>query len=304
MSADPTHAPTDPPIREAQNTEQSLRLLAAQRRLYSDAKKQHAARILVVSAAAVAGIVAACAIPAARAPIGIITGAALLILGVVGGSREKRKVREAASVQEEFDTQLFGLPWSDMLTERPTPSTIAAAARRYDGPSVEDWYPDTASAARPLDVLICQQSNLGWGVALHRAYAATLIGALIVLLVLAGLVGGLLGLSVWDTLVAVYAPLLPVFRELAEMTKAHFDSAQAKASAESKIAGLWRRGLDTPGTVNVADCRAVQDCLLTTRRTNASIPDWFNRLRQNTHEANMRATAQHLVAEARQRGLA
>lgn len=302
MSTDTTSQPTEPPIREAQNSDHSLRLLAAERRLYSDAKKQHAARISIVSVAALAGIVAALTIPAARTPIGIITGTALLILGVVGGSREKRKVREAASVQEEFDTRLFGLPWSDMLTERPSPSIIAAAARRYDGPSVEDWYPDTATVGRPLDVLICQQSNLGWGVPLHRAYAATLVGILITVLVLAGLTGALLGIPVWDTLVAIYVPLLPVLRELAEMIKGHFDNAQSKASAEGKVNALWRRGLGDPHSISEADCRAVQDCLLNTRRTNASIPDWFDRLRHSTNEANMRATAEHLIAEARQRG--
>ena len=140
--------------------------------------------------------------------------------------------------------------------------------------------------------------------ALHRAYAATLAGVLVVLLVVAGLTGVLLGLPMWDTLVAVYVPLLPVIRELAEMIKGHVDNAQSKSSAEGKVNALWRRGLDDPHSVSEADCRAVQDCLLNTRRTNASIPDWFDRLRHRTNEANMRATSQHLIEEARQRGLA
>src|SRR5687768_7178443 len=87
--------PTDPAIRDAQNTERSLRLLAAQRRLYSDAKSIHNVRIGLILAGSALSIGAGFIWPAARVSIGLLTAFALILLSVVGGGREGRRVREA-----------------------------------------------------------------------------------------------------------------------------------------------------------------------------------------------------------------
>lgn len=152
------NAPTTPPISEAQNTERGQRFLRAQSRLYTEAKQIHDLRLALVSIAALVTAVVAVCLPDARAVVGAIGGIGLFAYSWLASEREKRRRREAASVQEEFDTFVFQLPWNDFAADHVSPTLIAEAAARYRGDRTRDWYPDTAPVIRPLDVLICHRS--------------------------------------------------------------------------------------------------------------------------------------------------
>lgn len=290
------------PIAIAQNTNHSQRLLAAQSRLYTDAKNIHNLRVITVFALAIATIAVAIALPSARPVVGATGGAVTFLWSVVASGREKRRRREAASVQEEFDTHVFALPWNEYAADRPSPTVVAEAAARYRGNRTKDWYPDTRNVIRPLDVLICQRSNLGWGASMHRFWAALLTG-LLVTLVGAGISVSLTAhLSVSDALVAVLVPCLGPGRELVEMITANRDSADAKSKVEGKILALWDRAMKDERSVTVDDCRSVQDLILNTRQSNAHVPDWLDNLRRNRNESVMQESAEHLIEAAIQRG--
>lgn len=208
------------PISVGQNTEYAQRLLAAQARLYTDAKRIHDARVGTVIVLTVLTITAALVFPSWRVVIGAAGGALTFLWSALGSGCEKRCRKAAAFIQEEFDTYVFRLPWKDLAADRPSPTQIAEAAARYQGSRTRDWYPDTGKAARPLDVLICQRSNLGWGASMHRVYAAVLTSALLVLVGLGVAASMIAGLSAFHALTAVVAPLLSAVREVIEMIRA------------------------------------------------------------------------------------
>jgi len=291
---------TDPPIAVAQNTARAQRLVAAQARLYSDAKAVHGGRLAVVVGAAVATSVCALALPGARIYIGAVSGFGVLMIAVLVGELEKRIRLLAAAVQEEFDTSVLQLPWNRLLADRPSSAVIAKAAARYRGGREADWYPDTEDAERPLDVLICQSSNLGWGSALHRLWAAVLGSALALLVLGIVLVAWLLRLSPVDWLFALVVPVVAVVKAVVELVRANLESARAKEGLERQIVELWQAalvGLDLP----VAACRGVQDRILHLRQTNAHVPDWLDRVRRGKSEAAMRLGARLMVEQARGR---
>lgn len=290
------------PIAVTQNTNYSQRLLAAQSRLYSDAKRIHDVRIVTVAVLAVATITLALTFPDYRPFVGTIGGAVAFLWSVTASSREKRRRREAAFVQEEFDTHVFDLPWNSFAADRPSPTVIVEAAARYRGNRTKDWYPDTRNVVRPLDVLICQRSNLGWGSSMHRFYAACLTGAL-VLLALVGVVIAVVGqFSVTDALTAVLIPFLAPARELIEMVQANRDSADTKAKTEAKVLDLWGHGMKDLSTVTVENCRAAQDRILAIRQTNAHVPDWLDNVRRSKNQGLMQESAEHLIEEAVRNG--
>lgn len=291
-------------VASVQNTEHAQRLLAAQSRLYTDAKRLHDARVLTVVALAVITVAVALAIPQARVVVSAVGGSATFLWSVLGGGREKRCRKQAAFMQEEFDTYVFDMPWNAFAAEHPSPTLIAEAAERYQGNRTRDWYPDTGSVARPLDILICQRSNLGWGASIHRLYAAILAGVLVALAI-AGVAVALLGrLTVADALIALVVPLLGPARELIEMIRNNRDSSETKAKVEMKVHGLWQKALQPGGEITITDCRAVQDQILSIRRTNAHVPDWLDNLRRNRSEKLMQQSAEHLIEEAERRGKA
>jgi hypothetical protein len=285
-----------------QNSEHAQRLLAAQSRLYTDAKRLHDSRVLSVIVVAAIAIIAALAFPEARTAVGTIGGAVAFFWSVLGGGREKRCRRQAAFVQEEFDTYVFDLPWNAVAAEHPSPTLIAEAAARYRGNRTKDWYPDTGPVARPLDILICQRSNLGWGASIHRLYAAVLTGALVGMVLLGGAISGLANLSATEALTVLVVPLLGPARELVEMIRSNRESGETKSKAETKVHSLWERALRPNGQITIEDCRAVQDQILTIRQYNAHVPDWLDNLRRDRHEAVMALSAAHLVEEAKRHG--
>jgi Flp pilus assembly protein TadB len=290
------------PIAVAQNTDHSRRLLAAQSRLYTDAKKIHDGRVITVVLLALATIAVALAVPEARQAVAATGGAITFLWSVLGSSREKRRRREAASVQEEFDTHVFGIPANEFAVDRPSPTLIAEAASRYKGNRTKDWYPDPRPVIYPLDVLICQRSNLGWGSSVHRYYAACLVAALLGLVFLGFIVATVAGLSLVDALVAVLVPLLSPARELIEAIRANHESSDIKAKVESKVLRLWQRGMEDPKAVTAEDCRSVQDRILQIRQSNAHVPDWVDNMRRSRNESVMHESAQHLKEEAAQHG--
>src|SRR5699024_3378255 len=135
----------------------------------------------------------------------------------------------AAFVQEEFDTYVFDMPWNAWAAEHPSPMCIAEAADRYRGNRTKDWYPDTGTVARPLDVLICQRSNLGWGASIHRVYANLLNSLLPAFILLVPAIALIVTLAPAQALTTLVVPLLGPVRELLEMIRNICDSSNTKA---------------------------------------------------------------------------
>ncbi|MEU0172305.1 S-4TM family putative pore-forming effector [Streptomyces massasporeus] len=286
------------PIFSAQNTARARRLLAAQAQLYTDAKRVHDIRIMTVVSLALLTIIVAVAVPDIRVVVGATGGSIAFLWSIISSDREKRRRREASFIQEEFDTQVFGLPWNDFAADHPSPTLITEAATRYRGNRTKDWYPNTRNVDRPLDVLICQRSNLGWGASMHRFYAACLTGALILLVALGLTVTLVARLSTPQALTAVCVPLLGPAREIIEMIRSNRESSETKAKTESKVLSLWNQGVRGTLAVSIDDCRSVQDRILSIRQSNAHIPDWLDRLRRTKNESLMQQSADYLIDEA------
>ncbi|MET8819048.1 S-4TM family putative pore-forming effector [Streptomyces sp. NPDC058794] len=294
---------TTPPIYEAQNTESSLRLLAAQRQTYADAKLLHFAKLSIVLIGGLATVATTFMLDPFKPIIGAASGVTLLILSLAGSAREKKKVDSAAAMQEEFDTSVFQLPWArGGKVRRPSASEVARASMRYKRGNLRDWYGITTRIARPADVLICQRVNLGWGAATHRAWAACAF-SLGILLLSAVTVAAILGsLSLLAAIIGVYVPLIPAIKELIEVWRSNSRSAQLKEEADHSAGEMWESVVRKKKLPSEAQCRKLQDDILAGRRKNALIPDWFYRALRSREEAVMRLSVGDYLEQGRQQG--
>jgi hypothetical protein len=275
-----------------------LRLLLAQRKLYSDAKAMQNTRLTIVFAGAAASSTIALLAPAAVAVISLLVGVGLIMYSAFGAAREKTKAKQAASVQELFDCEVFHLDWNDVCARRPTPQVVANAVTRSsaDITKLRDWYPSTTLVSRPFNVLICQRSNVGWGASMHALWAAVVTAATVVLTALIILFYYWRGLP-FITLV----PLLGPLGEAVNQIRAHRESSTSKQSLEDTIMSLWRRALADPQDVGDPQLRRVQDLIFGLRQTNANVPDWFHNRRRAANEASMQDAADALVREVQGR---
>lgn len=198
---------------------------------------------------------------------------------------------------------VFGLPWNDVLAERPSGSVINEAALRYTKDDLRGWYTDTQSVPHTLAVLICQRSNLGWSISAHRAWAATIAGVTLFLVCCTTALSLLLNASLAGAIVGFYLPLLPSVREAVDIWRANMDSLQTKQKAESKALAMWRRAIEQGEKPSDNDCRQLQDCILMSRQSNAPIPDWFYERRKKKSQKTMDMSVEDFVQEVIEAGL-
>lgn len=146
-------------IAELQNTDRAINLLAAQRQLHSDAK----ALYWVYGIAATVPPVLACVVPNLSA----IPMIACVILPVVSGriltSLAEKRQREAASIQQEIDSCLYGIAFPN--TEHDE-RLAARRGRRYlmkEGASeLLDWYRNIDGLPTGRAEYECQKTNICW----------------------------------------------------------------------------------------------------------------------------------------------
>lgn len=288
-------------ITAEQNIPGNLRLLAAQRLLYSEAKQFRHWRLIGSIGLAVIAPILLFYQPTTATALTAFGTIWLAIDRLLLKRVETQKVKQAAIIQEEFDTELFKLSWNRMLVgNKVSPEQIGIAVHRYKGnyDQLRDWYPDTGSIPYPLNVLICQRINLAWDWQLRRRYAigiATLTAVYILLLIGFAIATNRL---VIDFLLGLLFPALSAVIEGVDVAWDHFHIAHEKEEMANEILSLWEQGLKNPHAISKNQCRDIQDCIYTQRSNGPLVPDWwYNRLR-NKYEVDMYATARKLIDQA------
>lgn len=295
---------TDPPIGVAQNMEEAQRLLAAQSSLYTSSKTARDIRVGVVLLAAVCLALAAALSDGGDVPVGVVGGLVVLIASLIAAQRQQSRTELAVAVQERFDTQVFQLKWNSLCVRRtPTGQEVAGAASKYRGDRTRDWYPDTGTAERPLDILICQQANLGWGAFVHRSWAWLVVTVSIGAIALGAVVWWGVDLTAFQGMNILALPALPLLWEASDEVRRHFESAKGKDETQQLVLSIWQEGLTNKGTT-ASRCRDIQNEIVHIRRTNAHVPDWFDKRFRGRSEHAMRTSAIDMVAEARRHGRA
>jgi hypothetical protein len=296
MAGDDAHKYAPGPINVRQEELHAQRFLRAQSRLYSEAKNISKFRLPVTASIAGLSVVLGLFIPESRPVIGAAGVVASFLWSVLAFGPERRRRSTAVATQEEFDCYVYELGWKASAVDHPSTNAVAEASRRYKGKRMANWYPRTGPLPRPLDVLVCQRSNLGWGTASQRQYAAFLTAGLVALLALAVGIASLIDDKA-DALLVVL-PLLAPARELFELGREHRMNADTKEKAEAKVRQLWDQALADPSSLTIADCRDIQDRIMAIRAGNASVPDWFDNWRRNTYETSMRQSTNVYIEQA------
>ncbi|HZU70925.1 MAG TPA: S-4TM family putative pore-forming effector [Ktedonobacteraceae bacterium] len=282
-------------IAQEQNTPESLRLLAAQKRLYSLAKRLHFVRIAAVLLLELAAPFVVLAMPAWRDGLELVGAvltlvSALLLIGIEAG-----RVKQAATVQEQLDVHLFQLPWNETLVgQEVAPELINSAANEYKGGSdrIRDWYPDPGGVLYPKDALLCQRTNLMWGVRLQSTYAYTLLGITVGYLLVGVLIGILKQESLMAYLVALLVPALPALLEAIDTFRRHTESAREKAELLAHVEALLK-DKKRPQRL-IEECRRIQDSIYLMRSTRPLIPDWWYELWRSKFDLDAREGVQAL----------
>lgn len=153
-------------IPQEQNAAKQIERLAAQRQLYSEAKRLQAIHFALSVPCVVALAFVTLAFPALK-PTALIWNLVIAVIDVslLSVRQEEFKTR-AARIQELFDCAVLDLPGRELKgTAKVLPEEVDRAAATYrkkhsDLSDLSNWYPVcVGSVPMPLARIICQRTN-------------------------------------------------------------------------------------------------------------------------------------------------
>jgi SMODS-associating 4TM effector domain len=286
--------PTPPNnINDRQNEPWNIRLLAAQRQLYGEAKWWRRWRWVIVLGVAATGLLASAFYEPAGRWLGAVGGALLLVDWLVASPLETRRTKAAANIQEQFDTTVFGLPWKPIATgEKLDREEVIRAQSRYRPAKDDliDWYPDVRGLPAPEGIIICQRTNLHWDMSLRQSYALAVwsgVGLLPLIALLLRLPGGL----TWSEFFLAYLPLVAALRTGVTVGWSHRQHAQEQERLKRRLESAWQANLQGGQALTLETCRDLQDAIYRLRTIAPPVPDWWQGRHRERHQNEMHEVA-------------
>ncbi|SCF44500.1 hypothetical protein GA0070216_11756 [Micromonospora matsumotoense] len=266
-----------------QNEPEMMALLRAMAVCHSRAQRLDGLRMWISVGVGAAGAVVALTGVSGTAVTAV--GALWAVANAVGlGSWSNGQIRRAATLQEMFDVELFGLPWNTVAVgERIGAHEVSRLDRAFRGGEryLHDYY-EVPPLPVPWDVLACQQQNLGWGARLRRRYAHAVLAGVAGWVLVGMTFGVVAGLTVSQLLLQWFVPSLGALLLGVEIYRGQRDVAadrdRAMAILQGHITSAVRRR-DHPATTTelLTVARQIQDVIFHSRRGHPRVPNWFFR---------------------------
>lgn len=289
--------PTSAVINARQNDDDALRLLIAQRRLYSRAKRWQSTRwigLLVISLAA-----PVVTIVWDQAAVWVGAGAGLwLFLGrTFFAWRELSTMTRAAIVQEDFDLYVFAMPRSIERADRPSlediarisggnPNLRATASRE----NLLDWYPVTDDIPGRRTVAIAQRANAEYSHRLLRTTVTIWLILTVAWVVVLIVISASIGLPLSTFILGVALPVLPAALDVSE----YLHNVSTAAGDRRDLARTIEQKIGIAEPIEGFELLVWQERLFDLRRTTPQIPDWLYRLTRKKNEHDMKMAADQL----------
>lgn len=213
-------------------------------------------------------------------------GVVWTIIYLIAENYRKRKSGIGAKIQEEFDTDLFRLPWNKVLCGSKVNHDIKASlAEKYVKDDLHNWYSLEIGTDLPhnLAIILCQRINFSWELTLRKKFVRLLVSALVLYYGIFIITAIFLNLG-WYDLLILLAPSIPfmVFGVLNGL------ALRAQVKSKNNMLDLIDSHVDNYGrNGEVPDeptLRQIQDVVYAQRTVPEKIPDWFYRMHQESSE--------------------
>lgn len=179
-----------------------------------------------------------------------------------------------ALFKEQFDVEVFGLPWKTTLP-RPDSAEIAKYSFAYNGHEIRDWYDTNISSKAPSNavIAICQRINTGWDIDLRKTYCRWLK----VFLILYSF--GLFLFFICErtdgrTIFSVCFSLLSFYTHFFTIIRGHINVISKRKDISKQLDEL----IFVKKNAAINELRDIQDEIFITRQESAKVPNFFFRL--------------------------
>ncbi|WP_010676345.1 S-4TM family putative pore-forming effector [Bacillus timonensis] len=291
---------------ERQNMDKNILLLKSMRHIYNVAKKYYAARMVVAILLPIASIVFTLfnryGITTDLSSIFSVLGFIWLPIFYYLQQKELNYIEKGAKIQEEFDTNVFNLPWNKALVgNRVTPEEIQEAANNFheDETYLYNWYGGLKSKHYFINILLSQRSNLMWAVSLKQNFSYFILIVSLIYLVLTVFFASMLDMPLQIYLLVFLFPstsiLLYAVSTWWELTKQSMKIRELgeEVRVDCEKFALGERNID------MYLCRQYQDAVFVYNRKNAVlIPNKLYWMRRKKDDKKMIEVNQKLSEES------
>lgn len=284
-------------IVSAQNSEENLRLLKASSQMYGQAKRISAWRmagdLMVPLSSAIIGMF----FPQMTVALAIVGGAWLIVVRFGLAHWGADLIEQAATIEEQFDVGLFGIPWDMSQAGAPlTPESISLASRRYGGDVgvLRDWYPDPGDVPYPFNVLLLQRSNLASDWVIRSEFASVELLGMAALIGAGVLLAWLGGFTTLQWLLRLAVPSLSFVADMTESARDNKKLASDRRRMEEDLRQAVDRMLRNPLSESPDLCRDIQNRILKMRKSTALVPNWWSKRYRERLNPDMTAATEEL----------
>lgn len=296
--------PSTTQIKSLQNEPDALRLLIAQRRLYRRAKRWLGVRWIGMVIIGIGAPVISVIQPDLAVAASGVAGAWLFLGRTWLLARQTAVTGQAAAVQEQFDTYVFGMPELASRTELPSLEQIA----EISGPDEElaavatrekltDWYPIEGDD-QTVAVAIAQRANASYTDSLLKTTALTSSITVAVWMIAMTGISVLVDLTLAEFLLGVVFPVLPAFLDVV----LHVTGVRHSAAEKEELARTIEDHIvGSSEVVHPQDLLVWQTQLFGLRRSAPEVPDFIYKVRRAKNERSMESAARQLSKKAERR---
>lgn len=299
-------------IAQRQIETDNIQKLAAQRYLYSKAKRLMAVELIlsipiIISIAITNLWLKSYSIDTtwlvATAAVLITIFDLLYLSPLIENLKEK-----AAKIQELFDCDVLSLSWNKItIGKRPDLEDVIDNTNKYSESqkdpgyrSLLNWYPKEVDKL-PLGIarILCQRSNMRWDSELRKNISFYLRLIAIIMSVVLLIISILGDLSLKTFFEKVIAPCLPIWvfaiRQIQQNKKAIVSLGEMQQKAEA----AWDQAIKSlVSSANLDEiARQLQDSLFLNRKTNPVIFNFIYEIYRSTQESSMRYSCNNMIKE-------
>ena len=218
---------------------------------------------------------------------------------------QKDRLKRGAKLQEQFDTDVFGLPWNRFVAGVPVEHEdvrrlSAKPLSEKREAHFKDWY-EVCIARLPLYLarLIGQRTNISYDARLRRRYSGWLL-TLTLLLGVALLYAGLYkGLQFPDLIMTLLVPFLPVLTWALRERMQQANATVSLTYLNGEWDKIWTKALGGADAAAVtAESRSLQDAIYQHRERSPLVFDCVYSIFRSANEDEAHHAAEDLVRKA------
>lgn len=300
--------PSAAEIAETQNKDSNLRLLLAQRRLYSRAKVWSTVRGAGVGIVAIGAPILTAIVPESAVWVATVAAVWFAFNRLLFSFLERYFTTRGATTQEQFDTAVFGMPMIAVRDPRLMPEEIRRLTgdrvrrkKAYSDEALKDWYPIRTEVDGDVAIAISQRANLAYSQTLLARNSALWLTLLLVWAAVAVGIGVANGFDLLTFLLVVAIPTLPPILDAVD------EALRVRAAGKERraLANEIQDAIDSEETASILPDRllAWQSQLFALRRDSPLVPDWLYWLLRPRTEDEMNDGAKNIADQVRaQRG--